>query len=411
MILFFQLSGIALAAATYKSPDFRRTVNIHCETPDAGTRCAWDCEKGLKECLNRCEGDYSCVSNCNRGYADCEQECPCFENCKSGCPCNHYSRWCENTMELMLVEPSRPPGIAGQPPYYWDTPVYLYQWEGQNEQAIQLDISPSIDELEAVQWKMCSFIINNEFYIMGGENEYKHQQLKLSGCGFQKLPDLPFRFDGGRCTSFNFHTLGMMCAGIQNPQTCHVFGGNNDFHLTSNSHWPHTTGGIVNANDKLFLLAGGNLEVEKYNHHDRNWLHLTPRTSLKDVVHRTAPDATAYLEFSTVGMNNTVFAIGGLYAYGNDGPDKHFTNGLLYAMDIATYEWRIFEQALLRARAWNRVVLFGASFALIGGENEHTDVERWTFNGRGYVTRVKVNFLGSRTLKLTFFFNKILINF
>ena len=34
MILFFQLSGIALAAATYKSPDFRRTVNIHCETPD-----------------------------------------------------------------------------------------------------------------------------------------------------------------------------------------------------------------------------------------------------------------------------------------------------------------------------------------------------------------------------------------
>ena len=33
---------------------------------------------------------------------------------------------------------------------------------------------------------MCSFIINNEFYIMGGENEYKHQQLKLSGCGFQE---------------------------------------------------------------------------------------------------------------------------------------------------------------------------------------------------------------------------------
>ena len=33
---------------------------------------------------------------------------------------------------------------------------------------------------------MCSFIIKNEFYIMGGENEYKHQQIKLSGCGFEE---------------------------------------------------------------------------------------------------------------------------------------------------------------------------------------------------------------------------------
>ena len=257
---------------------------------------------------------------------------------------------------------------------------------------------------------------------MGGENEYKHQQIKLSGCGFeekieqksfslgsfdprtflfkilnQKLPDLPFRFDGGRCTSFNFHTLGMMCAGIQNPRTCHIFDGQN-FQAAYESHWPHTAGDLVNANDKLFVLGGGNIEVEKYNFHDRNWLHLTPHVSLKDVVHRTAPDATAYLEFSTVGMNNTVFAFGGLYAYGQDGPDKSFVNGLVYAMDIERYEWRIFEQALLRARAWNRVVLSGASFALIGGENEHTDIERWTFNGRGYVLRVE----GSKTTRLAF---------
>lgn len=218
---------------------------------------------------------------------------------------------------------------------------------------------------------------------MGGENEYKQQQIKLSGCGFEKLPDLPFRFDGGRCTSFNFHTRGMMCAGIQNPRTCHIFDGQN-FQPAYESHWPHTAGDLVNANDKLFLLGGGNIEVEKYNYHDRNWLHLTPRTSLKDVVHRTAPDATAYLEFSTVGMNNTVFAFGGLYAYGQEGPDKNFVNGLVYAMNIESYEWRIYEQALLRARAWNRVVLSGSSFALIGGENENTDIERWTFNGHGF---------------------------
>ena len=76
--------------------------------------------------------------------------------------------------------------LSGQPPYYWETPVYLYQWEGQNEQAALLDMSPSIDELFSVQWKMCSFIINNEFYIMGGENEYKQQQIKLNGCAFEE---------------------------------------------------------------------------------------------------------------------------------------------------------------------------------------------------------------------------------
>ena len=47
-------------------------------------------------------------------------------------------------------------------------------------------MSPSIDELLSVQWKMCSFIINNEFYIMGGENEYKQQQIKLNGCAFEE---------------------------------------------------------------------------------------------------------------------------------------------------------------------------------------------------------------------------------
>ena len=34
MILFFQLSAIALGATTLKTPDFRRSINPRCETPD-----------------------------------------------------------------------------------------------------------------------------------------------------------------------------------------------------------------------------------------------------------------------------------------------------------------------------------------------------------------------------------------
>jgi len=34
MLLFFQLSGIALGATTLKIPDFTRNLNPRCETPD-----------------------------------------------------------------------------------------------------------------------------------------------------------------------------------------------------------------------------------------------------------------------------------------------------------------------------------------------------------------------------------------
>ena len=67
-----------------------------------------------------------------------------------------------------------------------ETPVYLYQWDGEAERMAELQTSPSIDDHFGCQWKMCSFIINNEFYLMGGENEFKHQQYRLNGCGFEE---------------------------------------------------------------------------------------------------------------------------------------------------------------------------------------------------------------------------------
>lgn len=162
------------------------------------------------------------------------------------------------------------------------------------------------------------------------------------------------------------------------PQSCHIFDGET-FTRTSESHWPHTTGDIVNAHDNIFLLAGGNFAVEKYNHHDRNWNHVG---SMENVVIESNPNATHYLEFTTVAINHTVFTFGGLYGDGLN-VDKDDINSQVYAMNIRSYEWRIYEQQLLKPRAWNKVILSGASFAFIGGDNA-TDIERWTFNGTGF---------------------------
>lgn len=78
---------------------------------------------------------------------------------------------------------------------------------------------------------MCSFVIKDKMYLIGGEDNtaqknglnFMRQAWSIDNCAFRREKDLPFDFDSGRCTSIAARSKAMLCSGIQRPKACWIY--------------------------------------------------------------------------------------------------------------------------------------------------------------------------------------------
>ena len=161
-------------------------------------------------------------------------------------------------------------------------------------------------------------------------------------------------------------------------------------------------GDVVDVNDKVFIFAGTNLMVEKLNADKKSWRVIGD-------MERVLPGRPHYQQFSTLGMNNKLFTFGGLANLIGDWNQSD----RVYVMDVTTSVWSEHSQSLLKARAWHRSVVGGATILFTGGDTTKPlepsnfpgprvlePFEKWTWNGVDFTRELTnefnfTNYLGN----------------
>ena len=66
----------------------------------------------------------------------------------------------------------------------------------------------------------CSAKLFDEFFIFGSW-DYANQVSKISGCGVERIGELPFNFLRGTCNTYAFPDERIfMCFDVDNPKKC-----------------------------------------------------------------------------------------------------------------------------------------------------------------------------------------------
>ena len=213
--------------------------NQLCTTPGAFTWCRYDCEMMLNASLLSCQGNAACISTVNREHAACMAECPCYISgkCITGCPCrsitpevsiynnfNSYhwcfkSRYCSADIDFIMLTPGKVGSHIDEA--IWSK-TFMLKWHHDNEQTQQ--IMRPFPQFRGNNQKMCTFILQGHFYMLGGDHT-EYQAHRLSGCSWQRLPELKFKLDSARCTSIELQQRALLCASVPRPKDCWLFDG------------------------------------------------------------------------------------------------------------------------------------------------------------------------------------------
>ena len=122
------------------------------------------------------------------------------------------------------------------------------------------------------QHKLCPVVLKGQLYLFGGKND-THQVIRMGHCGYERLLDLPFKFEKGRCASMDFGQRAILCASKKNPKECHIFDGL-DWFQTMDSIKKHDQGGLIEHKDKVFLFGGNDVNVERFDRDFSDWVSL-----------------------------------------------------------------------------------------------------------------------------------------
>ena len=150
-------------------------------------------------------------------------ECPCYKEgkCVSGCPCPSIqpeSRYCSSNIDFLMVSPGNVQNHINEA--VWST-TYMLNWHRNYERQRIMRPAP---EFRGNQQKMCTFILKGQFYMLGGDHT-EYQAFRLSGCSWQRLPELEFKLDSARCTSIELQQRALLCSSVPRPKDCYLFDG------------------------------------------------------------------------------------------------------------------------------------------------------------------------------------------
>ena len=249
-------------------------MNINCSTPDAGTWCDNDCSRSYYACMALCSNDPVCLSGCARIMADCQGACPCntVSECVDGCPCD--SEYCRADVDMLLITPEH-----HQHHEDLDVQEYMIQWfHPEANEHLLTRMEPFSPGFPGEQRQLCPVVMKGQLYLFGGQHgESTHQVVRVNHCHYEKLPNMSFKFENGRCTSIDFTERALLCASQHSHiKECHIYDGMG-WVRTKDSKQKHDSGGLVEHQDKVFLFAGDDLSNEKFNKADMSWVSLTRR--------------------------------------------------------------------------------------------------------------------------------------
>jgi len=122
---------------------------------------------------------------------------------------------------LLIFSPHRPNEIKFS--WYFD-----FDGEPIIDTTSNVEFEPTI---QGDRFFMCSFQIQNKFYLVGGQNSNTRRQYRISSndpLKIEQLKDLEFEFEDGRCRTYS-DKEAMLCSakGKTNPEfwarICHQF--------------------------------------------------------------------------------------------------------------------------------------------------------------------------------------------
>lgn len=183
--------------------------------------CKKQRERDYDKCLLSCEpGDFSCLAVCSRELNNALETCPCQSDCPHGCPCPNFECPYEPTT---TVSPTQEPEIRS-------TVLVLNTYTdaaGYRNRALLVDSNGKHEEqlyfiygAETTVKHSCSLVWNNQFYVFGGDSEFKRQVSRLDGCKLTRVSSLSFNFEHGACTSVGDRRF-YLCFGMgEDIKTC-----------------------------------------------------------------------------------------------------------------------------------------------------------------------------------------------
>ena len=143
-------------------------------------------------------------------------------NCPSGCPCDNYECAAEDKEEFEVLILST---YELEPDYH--API-LVNFNGQVNDRLDFTF-----EAGTSVYGSCSFKLNNEFWIFGGQqSSYKNQISRIQGCSLiRQDTNLPFDFVSGACGAFNLtQEYGFLCFSTHDEEaqkSCYRWNGEN----------------------------------------------------------------------------------------------------------------------------------------------------------------------------------------
>ena len=233
----------------------QKEINPECGSEQESELCAADCETGYIDCLGNCGSDSSCISNCARSFATCSELCPCYTKCYNGCPCSYASEYCDsdtNSIDVLVFNPFWKSGES----------QIIFSWNFENSEnpvesveSIELAMP---DEFDDKRFFKCSFQLNNEMYIIGGDSytDKDYDNYRVRSTGVEKLDNLPFSFNDGRCANYDGKNVLACAANGGHERDCWNFDGDNwtEVGQTRQKHWQ---GDIASYHNQAVIVGKG----------------------------------------------------------------------------------------------------------------------------------------------------------
>ena len=152
---------------------------------------------------------------------------------------NNLFQFCTNEVNMVVVSPSM----------HFITDIdaeeVLAKWgpTTADNNVQKLDFANNI----MYQNKMCGFMMKGDMYMVGGQDNHNKQafRLKHGACQFETMPDLPFKFEGGRCAPIDLGDRAILCGALNKPKDCYIYETDGTSTPTGSNFESHTAGQFI----------------------------------------------------------------------------------------------------------------------------------------------------------------------
>ena len=113
-----------------------------------------------------------------------------------------------------------------------------------------------LDNVHSDRHSMCSFLFNNQMFLLGGgeTNRNRFLRLDLQSGSLDTLPVLPFEHTNGLCAGYERY--GIACGGSEDQKKrCYKLDKNLDWSILPNMKNAHTNGGLANIGEQPVAIS------------------------------------------------------------------------------------------------------------------------------------------------------------